>query len=122
MLVVIGVNSSSDIDFEVVGGVLGLGLLLLLDDGLPHLWEPFEPLLLLFFTFTPGNGFVGVSGALWTFTAEVLMLAESLEEENSSTVLTEPSRALEEVVGANPESLFQLSSSHTSFVVRRSAG
>lgn len=119
MLIVIGVNSSEAVDRVVFVGVFGL--LLLLEERLLHLFEPFELMLLLFVTFTSGNGFVGVSGALCIFTAGELTLVER-REAFSSTVLTEPSRALEEVVGASPESLFQPSSSLKSFVVRRSAG
>jgi hypothetical protein len=114
-----GLNSSVEAERVIFGGVLGL--LLLLDAGLPHLWEFSEFKLSLFVTFTSGRDFVGVSGALCTFAAGIFMLDER-PDAFSSTVLTDPSRALEDVVGASPESLFQPSSSLKSFVVLLSAG
>src|SRR5262249_1835518 len=119
MLIVIGVNSLEDVDSILFGGVFGS--LLLLEESLLHLFEAFELTLLLFVTFNSADNFAGDSGVFCIFTAGELTLDERCDA-FSSTVLTEPSRALEEVVGASPESLFQPSSSLRSSVVRRSAG
>lgn len=119
ILVVMGVKFSTDVDLGISGGVLGL--LLLLEEGRLHREEVSELKLPLFVTFTSGSALVGDSGALWILTAGALMLVAALGA-LSSTVLTEPSRALEDVVGASPESLFQFSSSLTVLVVRRRAG
>jgi hypothetical protein len=129
MLVLIGVKFSTEAALAIVGGVLGL--LLLLEEGLLQRLEFSKLKLPPLVTFTSGSVFAGVSGALWTFSAGLFTLALALKLAArprpgallfSSTVLTEPSRALDEVVGASPESLFQPSSSLISLFVRRRAG
>ena len=102
--VLIGVNSSG-VDFDV--GVLGVfGVLLFLEPGFLHRLMLPEPILSNLVIC--GVGVLGGCGCgcgevtLWKLELKSILTPKMF----SSTVITEPSLALLEVVGANPLSLF----------------
>jgi hypothetical protein len=114
--VVIGENSSSV--FAADGGVLGrlpfveLGFL-------QRLTLP-EPMLSLLVNLGVLGICVGVSGVFAACGLELKFIA--IPSALSSTVFTEPSRALDDVVGARPESLFDSSFSSAPVLGLRRAG